>query len=79
MVERMSDDLQIWTVFDHPRDYPDCFVARLSEIGKGGIRVTPRIMTSLDLEAIRSRLERLGLTCLPRQPGDEPHIIEVWL
>ena len=32
-----TDTLSMWTVYAHPRDYPDDFVARRSEVLPGGL------------------------------------------
>lgn len=71
--------LDIWTVYDHPADFPDGFVARLWAIGPGGEPLATRhIVLGATLEAVRALLPR-GLDCLPRQPGDDPCIVECWL
>jgi hypothetical protein len=67
--------LSLWTVYDHPRDFPHCYVARRFVLDKP----TGDYMTSADLEAIRKQLMHLGLTCMPRDPSDEPQIIETWI
>ena len=73
--------LQIWTIYDRPSDHPSNFVARLSLVGgKTGVpEVTEHLLVSTDLDALRHHLMALGLTCIPRYPEDEPHIVEVWL
>lgn len=77
---RDADALTIWTLYDNPKDYPGMFVLREWAITGGdepqplpGTFVAPRI------ETLRSQMEGMGLTCLPRSPGDEPHIVECWI
>ena len=71
--------LQIWTIYDRPSDYPSNYVARLSLVGAGGSQPTEHLLISTDLWALRGQLAAYGLTCLARDPNDEPHIVEVWL
>lgn len=71
--------LQLWTIYDHPRDYPSNYVARLSIVGPAGAEMTEHLLVSTDLAAIRGQLEAWGLHRIPRHPDDEPWIVEVWL
>lgn len=77
----MSDQqaLSIWTVYDHPLDYPETYIARRAEIGVGVVSNTADTIADEDLEKIRDQLRDRGLTRLPRSAGDDPFIIEVWL
>lgn len=76
----MSDDaLQMWTVYDHPKDCPEHFVVRRFEIRAGAATATDEAYISKHLDLIREALMKLGLHRLPRQPNDEPHIMETWL
>jgi hypothetical protein len=73
----MSDPgLHIWTVYDHPKDYPDSYVAREFV----GLTPTSNSLISHDLEMLRTvLLVDMQLTCLTRDLHDDPKIIEVWL
>jgi hypothetical protein len=71
--------LSIWTIYDHPTDYPHAFVARRHEVQAEGSTPTSDLLMSTDLEAIRTRMRAWGLYCLNRQSGDVPCIIESWL
>lgn len=64
-----------WTIYDHPRDYPDSYVAR-KFIGKDP---TQEHIISGDLEFLRECMSRLGLTKLNRAPQDDSVIMEIWL
>ena len=68
--------LSLWTVYDHPTDYPDSYVARRFEVPGGP---TDDVLETETLEALRAEFERRGLVCLPRASGDDPRIIETWL
>jgi len=70
----VTTGLSLWTVYDSPSDYPGRFVARRFELN----RPTRLVLVASSLEGVR-RLLPPGLYCLPRLPGDEPHIVEVWL
>lgn len=80
----MTERLSMWTVYDHPLDYPDHFVARRFEVGQptegdNGVIRTNDTIKSPYLQDVRTVLAEAGLACLPRSDGDEPQIIEVWL
>lgn len=79
----MSGDnvgLDIWTVYDHPLDYPELFVARMWSITQAGGTATVELLCATDLELLRKLFEDgMGLTCIPRSPGDDPKIVECWL
>lgn len=70
--------LNIWTIYDHPRDFPNCFVARRHEVRSGESAPTADVAISTDLEALRSEMMNRGLVCIPRQSGDDPMIVESW-
>lgn len=71
---KVGSHLAIWTVYDHPRDFPDVYVARLSILDKP----TAKILKADNLADLRAQLP-IGLTCLPRSRGDDPVILECWL
>lgn len=77
----MSDDgaLAIWTVYDHPKDFPQEFVARRFSVDRHGSRPTDDVLTSTSLDLLRTELAGRGLTVINRMPGDDPKIVEVWL
>jgi hypothetical protein len=70
--------LHIWTVYDHPTDQPDCYVARLWIIGDGQIKSSNDMFTADTLDELR-RLLPPGLNRLDRFDQDDPKIVEVWL
>lgn len=70
----------LWTVYDHPTDYPDHYVARLWEInGRGEEVATDTVMFSDSLEWLRMQLERAGFVRIPRAELDDPKILESWI
>jgi hypothetical protein len=76
----MTASLAMWTVYDHPLDYPGKFVARRWDVDANGPKPSGSIIVMNDLQTLRDVLEfELGLTCLARSPGDDPKIVETWL
>lgn len=75
----ISDPLHMWTIFDHPADYPDHFVVRRYEVDSAGSRPTDDIRLYHELSFARAALESGGLTCIPRHPADDPCVVETWL
>jgi hypothetical protein len=70
----------IWTLYDHPADYPDAYVARRFEVGPD-CRVVPTgtVVVSTSLVAVRESMAVRGLTLIARARGDDPCIIEAWI
>jgi hypothetical protein len=76
----VSASMAIWTVYDHPTDYPDKFVARRFDIDANGPRPSASIIITADLAMLRDILcHKLHLVCLTRSPEDDPKIVETWL
>ena len=75
--------LSMWTVYDHPRDWPQWFVARRWEIRAGEVAPvrTDDMVFGRTLEIVRMHIDRItpGLFRLPRQPGDDPVVVETWV
>ena len=71
--------LAMWTVYDHPTDFPHCYVARRFEISAEGAKATNSAMVGTDLGKLRDALAEMGLTPLNRNPEDDPKIVETWL
>lgn len=70
--------LAIWTIYNRPKDYPDGFIARLHEVGKGKTGPTDKTVMG-ELDHIRHAFYRAGMSRLPRSVDDEPQVIESWL
>lgn len=67
--------LSIWTVYDHPQS----FIARKHLAYPSGSVATQDTLAHADLEALRDQLEDMGLVCIPRDPSDDPCIVESWI
>ena len=68
-------EIEIWTVYDHPSDFPGKYVARLFI----GDKPTNQVIVTKNINSIRAKLAVKGLTCLHRQENDDPKIMETWL
>jgi hypothetical protein len=71
----MVQGLEIWAVYDHPKDFPDRFVARKFIYD----RMTDKVITAPDLTTLRTHFQQRGLCRLPRDPSDDPVIVECWI
>jgi hypothetical protein len=70
--------LLVWTVYDHPRDFPDHWIARPHLTEPGQTEPLPFHLAASTLDALRVQLPS-GLVCLTRSAGDDPRIVETWL
>lgn len=67
--------LFMWTIYDHPTDYPDDYVARRFIMD----RPTSKVMLSKDIEELREAFRTRGLMVIPRAENDDSKIVEVWM
>jgi hypothetical protein len=70
--------LDVWTVYKHPVDYPDKYVARRFVVNPGSARATREMFVEDTLDQIRALIPAEYI-CLPRDSRDEPHIVETWI
>lgn len=70
--------LPMFTVYDHPRDFPHAYVARLW-LTLPEAQPTELMLAHPELDVLRDELAHLGLTQLNRSPGDDPAILETWI
>jgi hypothetical protein len=74
-----EDVLNIWTLYERPRDYPNQCVARRFQVLQGGdTLVTNDMFVANTIEELRRLIPR-GLFRLPRDPRDDKAIVETWL
>jgi hypothetical protein len=71
-------NVDIWTVYDHPNDFPNSYVARRYEVGSGGFRATKDIVQG-ELQIVREGFRTCGLTRLRRAHSDDEKIVESWV
>jgi len=80
MTDQREAPLIMWTVYSHPSDYPDKFVARKFEIRRGGVTIaTSDVRIADTLAKVRTEFIRRGLHPLARSQEDEPQIVETWI
>jgi hypothetical protein len=72
-------EITIYTIYDHPIDYPSRYVLRKSFIKGGQIKVDTEVKLYEDLGILREEMVDLGLAYIPRSPEDEDCILECWL
>jgi len=76
----MTEFMTIWTLYDHPLDFPDKYVARRYVVTKEGpITRTEDLKFADTLEELRDEMRDLHLFPVERFPDDDPKIVEVWL
>lgn len=75
--DALSGQLCLWTIYEKPSDYPDLFVARMFV----GDKPTALVLLGKTLDEVREALSRAhpGMCCMPRDPRDDPKIVETWL
>jgi len=79
-VRKPGEHLVMWTIYDHPSDWPDWYVARPYTIGDGPEPVPgDTVILERDLERLRDQMQRRGLVKLMRNEGDHPNVVETWL
>ena len=72
--------LSMWTVYDHPRDFPHNWVAREWTVTAGKTIATGNFMLAPDVEMLREMLlTQMHLHRVPRSEGDDPKIVETWI
>ncbi len=78
--DNVPGHIELWTVYDHPKDHPTCFIARRAVVYSGGTTImTHDIVTAYTLKEIRDNLSARGLIKIPRHEMDDPVIVECWL
>lgn len=75
----MNEELPMWVLYKHPRDFPDKYIARLHVLGSNGYAATPEVLVADELEEVRQQLDAKGLVRLERNENDDPVIVETWL
>lgn len=72
-------DLIMWTIYDHPSDYPNVYVAREWCILPSGHQPTGNVIRCAVLEPLREQMRNAGRICLDRDERDDPVIVESWI
>lgn len=73
--------LEMWVLYDKPKDMPGYFVLRRFLVTKDGevLGSAKDSWCCRDAEPLRVKMRERGLHCMVRHPSDEPHIVETWL
>jgi hypothetical protein len=83
---QVSDTLQMFTVYEKPRDFPEwAYIVRRWELDRRVGRFLPdrlvwaKIKDTAGLEAMRELFQRAGRFRMEDLPGADPGILEVWI
>jgi hypothetical protein len=71
-------NMNTYTIYNSPTDYPNTYVARRFEIENVPI-AKEVFMVDTDLDKIRTKLSEMGLFKIPRDESDDEKIVETWL
>jgi hypothetical protein len=77
----VSSHLDLYTVFDHPSDFPDYYVVRRFRARAGIVKNDLRAYCFKELAMAREFIQQQWphAVCLGRAAGDDPKILETWL
>lgn len=70
-------ELTMWVIYERPLDYPDSYVLRRWRVMPGKVEPEPEPTAVGPLGYIRKQLPA-DLTCMGRNPNDDPKILETW-
>lgn len=75
----MSVKLEIYTVYEHPKDFPNDFVLRrIFLLDDGSLEMEKEAVTAPSLDEIRKAIPP-GRVRVLRRPDDDPVIVECWI
>ncbi len=72
--QRPDGPLEMFVIYDHPRDFPGHFVVRRWIDGKP----TQDFAIADTIDSARAEVPR-GMHRLPHQPGEDDVIVETWI
>lgn len=70
--------MDIWVIYDSPKDCLGFYVARRHRVENGTTFPTDDMIQDVRLDWLRRKLPD-GLVRFERSPEDDPRIVEVWL
>lgn len=79
MNKQAKNQLEFWTIYDKPKDFPGHFVARRFDIRGGKVEKTNIAILAASRQEIDAHFYQNGFTWLPRNSGDEAQIVGSWL
>jgi hypothetical protein len=75
-----QEGFKVYTVYDHPTDYPDYYVVRTwSSVDTKPTPDLELFMQDKSLDVIREKLRSMGLVCIDRDGTDDGVIVESWI
>lgn len=74
----MRELLPMFTIYDHPLDYPESYVVRKWLIGKNIIN-DGIVIKDGSLEVVRMKLKEMGLVNIGADGETDPKILENWI
>lgn len=75
---KRAEAVAIYTIYDHPRDFPAAFVVREWRVTEAG-PVPGRAWRSATLDGARRRVPAQASHCLARDPEDDRTVVETWI
>lgn len=81
MPDAPTHALAVYTIYDHPTDFPQGYIARLFLVSSDGPVPTDEAFADAHLDEVRQWIQRVapGAVRIPRSPEDDPAILETWL
>lgn len=73
----MNKSMNMWAIYEKPKDYPNDYVARRWEITEKAVP-TGEILLADNIHTLRRKLPP-GLHRIPRSLDDDPYILETWI
>ena len=70
---------EMWIIYDRPHDYLNWAVAKQWHYDTDQPRPTGQFVVAATIEGLRQQLTEAGFACLPREPIDDPDIVESWI
>ena len=70
--------MKIYTIYDHPTDFPNEYIVRVDDVSTGDVINEGIIKKDTDLEEIRDFLRKKGVEQMPIQDPN-PVILESWM
>jgi len=78
-MSKKDDPLDLYVIYDHPKDHPNNFVVRRWKLAADGTLTAENdCFLAGTIDDARSFVPR-GLVHIPRYPQDDPVITEVWM
>lgn len=70
--------IELFVIYDHPRDFPEHVVVRRHCVGQGWTKPDAEPLAVVGTIAAARAVLPPGLSNLGRNPADDPKIAEVW-